>query len=62
MATETNSPQRTGWLPSVRVYPWERDLLLAAASAERVKVSEYIRQVLLAAARRRLAGPDAAAR
>jgi uncharacterized protein (DUF1778 family) len=47
-------PERTAWLPSVRAYPWERDLLVRAAAAEQVRVSEYIRQVLVASARRRV--------
>jgi uncharacterized protein (DUF1778 family) len=49
------SPERTAWLPSVRAYPWERELLVRAASAEQVKVSEYIRRVLVDAAKRRVA-------
>lgn len=52
------SPQRTAWLPSVRVYPWERSLLVRAAELEQVKVSEYVRTILVAAARRRLARED----
>jgi uncharacterized protein (DUF1778 family) len=54
------SPERTAWLPSIRAYPWERDLLLRAAQAEQVKVSEYIRRVLVDAARRRLAKAERA--
>ncbi len=50
-----NAPERTEWLPSVRAYPWERDLLLRAAGLDQVKVSEYIRAALVAAARRRVA-------
>lgn len=49
------SPERTKYLPSVRVYPWQRELLMQAAEAEQVKVSEYIRRVLVDAARRRVA-------
>ena len=49
------SPQRTGWLPSVRVYPHERELLEEARKLERVKMSEFIRRVLLDAAKRRVA-------
>lgn len=49
------SPERTAYLPSVRAYPWERETVVQAAAAEGVKVSEYIRRVLVDAARRRLA-------
>lgn len=54
-------PERTAWLPSVRVYPWERAALVRAAGLEKVKVSEYVRSVLVSAARRRIAkeGQDA---
>jgi len=51
-------PQRTGWLPSVRVYPHERELLEEARKLERVNMSEFIRRVLLNAARRRVARGD----
>ena len=52
------SPDRTAWLPSVRAYPWERELLVRAAEVEQVKVSEFIRRVLVDAARRRVAKAD----
>ena len=53
-----DTPERTAWLPSVRAYPWERELLVAAAAAEQIKVSEFIRAELVRAARRRLARTD----
>jgi uncharacterized protein (DUF1778 family) len=46
-----NAPQRTAWLPSVRAYQWERELVVRAAAAGQVKVTEFIRDALLAAAR-----------
>jgi uncharacterized protein (DUF1778 family) len=49
------SPQRTEYLPSVRSYPWERDLVQEAARLEQIKVSEFIRRVLVDTARRRVA-------
>lgn len=49
------SPERTAYLPSVRAYPWERETVVRAAQSEGVKVSEFIRRVLVDAARRRLA-------
>ena len=52
------SPERTAYLPSVRAYPWERELLIRAAETEQVKVSEFIRRVLVEAARRRVAKAD----
>lgn len=52
------SPERSAWLPSVRAYPWERELLVRAAQAEQIKVSEYIRRVLVDSARRRVAKAD----
>jgi hypothetical protein len=52
------SPERTVYLPSVRAYPWERELLLRAAAADQVKVSEYIRRVVVDSARRRIARAD----
>ena len=52
------SPERTAYLPSVRAYPWERELLVRAAAVEQVKVSEFIRRVLVEAARRRVAKAD----
>ena len=52
------SPERTAYLPSVRAYPWERELLVRAATIEQVKVSEFIRRVLVEAARRRVAKAD----
>ena len=52
------SPERTAYLPSVRAYPWERELLIRAAATEQVKVSEFIRRVLVEAARRRVAKAD----
>jgi uncharacterized protein (DUF1778 family) len=51
----STSPQRSAWLPSVRVYVWERELLDRAAEHEGVKMAEFVRAVLLSAARRRLA-------
>lgn len=48
------SPERSAWLPSVRVYPWERELLEEARALERVKMSEYIRRVLVDTAKRRI--------
>jgi hypothetical protein len=52
------SPERTAWLPSVRVYPWERILLEEAQQLEQVKMSEFIRRVMVDAARRRVARSD----
>jgi hypothetical protein len=49
------SPQRTAWLPSVRVYGWEREVLNQACRAEGVKLSEFIRRVLVDVSRRRIA-------
>lgn len=49
------SPERTKYLPSVRVYPWERELLVEAAELEQIKVSEFIRRVLVGASRRAVA-------
>jgi len=49
------SPERSSHLPTVRCYPWERETVVRAAAAERIKVSEYIRSVLVDAARRRVA-------
>lgn len=55
MANErTCAPERTAWLPSIRAYPWERDLLEQACGLEQVKMSEYIRRVLVDSARRRV--------
>lgn len=48
------SPERTAWLPSVRVYPWERQMLEEARELERVKMSEFIRRVMVDAAKRRV--------
>jgi uncharacterized protein (DUF1778 family) len=56
--TAAESPERNAWLPSVRVYPWERSLLDEARALERVKMSEFIRRVLVDAARRRVARAD----
>jgi uncharacterized protein (DUF1778 family) len=53
-STMAESPQRTEYLPSVRSYPWERDLVREAAQLEQVKVSEFIRRVLVDTARRRV--------
>jgi hypothetical protein len=52
------TPERTAWLPSVRVYPWERLLLEEARRLERIKMSEYIRKVLVDTARRRVSRAD----
>lgn len=49
------SPERTAYLPSVRAYPWEREAVVQAAAAEEIKISEFIRRVLVDSARRRLA-------
>lgn len=52
-------PERNAWIPSVRVYPWERELLLSAAATDQVSVSEFIRTTMLTAARRKqLTGAD----
>jgi hypothetical protein len=48
------SPQRSEYLPSVRSYSWERDLVQEAARLEQIKMSEYIRRVLVDTARRRV--------
>ena len=52
------SPERTAYLPSVRAYPWERELLVRASGAEKIKVSEYLRRVVVDAARRTIARAD----
>lgn len=49
------SPERTHWIPSARAYPHELDVVRRAAAAEGVKVAEYIRAVLVPAAKRRVA-------
>ena len=52
------SPERTAYLPSVRAYPWERELLVRASVAEKIKVSEYLRRVVVDAARRTITRAD----
>lgn len=49
------TPERSAYLPSVRAYPWQRELVVRAAELERIKTSEYIRNVLVDASRRRIA-------
>lgn len=50
-----DTPERSAYLPSVRAYPWQRELVVRAAELERIKTSEYIRNILVDASRRRIA-------
>lgn len=54
MAETNTTPERSAWLPSIRAYPWERELLERVCDLEKVKMSEYIRRVLVDSARRRV--------
>lgn len=58
MAETNTTPERSAWLPSIRAYPWERELLERACGLEQVKMSEYIRRVLMDSARRRVGRHD----
>ena len=43
---------RSANLPHIRLYPWELEDIEGAAAIERVKLTEFVRAVLLDAARK----------
>ncbi len=53
----TAGPDRTAWV-AAKMYDWERTLIERAAALEGVRISEFLRTTLVAAARRRIRHHD----
>ena len=51
---KAESPKRSEWLPSVRTYEWEKEAVVEACNLSGVKMSEYIRQVVVNESLRRV--------